>query len=54
MKISIHCRAEFDPLYRAMRILEAEEDDLESTLWAVCVDSRGTKIKARRPHGRCS
>lgn len=33
MKTNIHCRAELDPLYRAMRILEAEEEGLESALW---------------------
>lgn len=54
MKTNIHCRAELDPLYRAMRILEAEEEGLESALWVVCVGSGGIKIKARRPHGRCS
>lgn len=56
MKINIHCRAELDPLYGTMRILEAEEEDTELTLWAVYMGSRSrqTKVKARRPHGTCS
>lgn len=58
MKI-IHCRTELDPSigglrYRALRILQADEEDLESTLWAVCVGSGGTKIKARRINESCS
>jgi len=36
-KINTHCRTELDPLYKTMRILEAEGKDLESAFgWFLC------------------